>query len=604
MGASPEGVSSGRRVVPRLAVAIAAAMVVVGVALAWRSYQEFRVERVTYQRFASDGWEAPGADPLMFGEVNLPHFHAGYYRLEFTSTASFVEVDVYARDCLMEAYLDGELVFERDKDSCGNCSFVGKRRCGRVVLDLDFGEPGPHVLALRTHNVWSRDYKWSRDFKTLWVEYEKNAAGWRALALFGFAFLLTIGVMAFRRRSLERGWSVMVATLWRYRYVLVAAAVVMSLRVVVSRADLTGDVSQATMVYVEHIVNADSWRLTKLDPVYTAAKHSGTSYMHKPPGLYYQYLPARLIFGFTYLYYVYLARLPGIIGDFLIAIGLFIIVRRKTGEDWLANLAAITYLAAPGPFMFFGYVGRVDALPIAFLLFAANNMHRNRFSLYFGLSALHKQFAVFAGPWFLFRPGMARKVVLAAVFTLVCMAPYLLDDPGLVFERMVSPQLTKAVSGLTWMHNLTKFGVTDLSSVASAITVGYVVVLLCLSPFLSGDPHRVIAWIYVSFVLFARNMAEHYLLWPAPFLIAYAFIGRRAFPLLIFGVLQMSGFMLNDANNMLPKSMRHDFALAQGIILALYVALELPQIFRPRESWRRWAEALNQWRAQRSERRA
>jgi len=552
-------------------------------------------------RGLSDSTETISDDPLLFSDVNLPHFHAGYFRLHFTSTASFVELDVYARDCLLEAYLDGKPVFERSRDTCRNCRFVGWRRCGRVVLDLDLSSPGPHVLALRTHNVPARDYKYRRDFKTLWVEYEKNAAGWRALALFGFAFLLTIGVLAIRRRSLDDAWSALTGTIWRYRVVIVAAVVVMSLRVIVSRADLTGDVTQATMVYVEHIVNADSWRLTKLDPVYTAAKHSGTSYMHKPPGLYYQYIPARLIFGFTYLYYVYLARLPGIIGDFLIAIGLFIIVRRKLGEEWLANLAALTYLAARAPFMFFGYVGRVDALPIAFLLFAANNMHRARFSLYFGLSALHKQFAVFAGPWFLFRPGMGKKVVLAALFTLTLMAPYLLDDPLLVLERMVSPQLTKTVYGMTWTHNLTRLGVTDLSSVASAITVAYVIVLFCVSPFLSGDPHRVLAWIYVSFVLFARNMAEHYLLWPAPFLIAYAFIGKRAFPLLIFGVLQMSGFMLNDVNNMLPKSMRYDFALAQGIILALYVAIEFPQIFRPRESWQRATEALRRLKTKASE---
>ena len=223
-------------------------------------------------------------------------------------------------------------------------------------------------------------------------------------------------------------------------------------------------------------------------------------------------------------------------------------------------------------------------------------MHRRRFSVYFGLSALHKQLADFAGPWFLFRPGMFRKVVLAALITIAFMAPYVLDDPRLLIERMVSPQLTKGVSGLTWMHSLSRFGVTDRTGTASSITVGYLVVLCLLSPFLKGNAHRVIAWIYVGFILCARNIAEHYMLWPAPFLIAHCFIGKRVFPLVVFGALQMSGFMANDRGSLLHGDARHAFSMTMAIILAVYVVSELPQLFRPRDTWQRGVDAVNRIR--------
>ena len=580
-----------------MAIAVAAIAVFVAGLQTWRNHRELDVELVTFRPTASDGWQDPTEEPDGFVEVALPHFHAGHFRVDFETTEQRTHVDVYARDCLLEAYLDGVQVFEQAASKCRNCSYVGGRNCGSTRLDLDLGRPGSHVLALRTHNVSKSDRMASRDFKTLWLEHDGNAGGWRALALVGLAFLLTMAVLGLRCRSVDRAWIAVVGRLRRYRYVLLAAAVVMSLRVVVSPAALTGDVTQATMVYVENIVHADSWRLTQLDPVYEAAKHRGKSYMHKPPGLYYQYIPARLWFGFTHLYYIYLARLPGMLGDLLIGLGLFVIVRRKTRSSFLANLAAVVYLASPGTFLVNGLIGRVDSLPVAFLLLAANNLHRRRFSIYFGLSALFKQLAVIAGPWLLLRPGMFRKVILAALFTLVLMSPFVFDDPRLLFERMVSPQLAKPVSGLTWMASLKPvFGIADVGSAASAITVGYLIALLGLSPFLAGDAHRVLAWIYVSFVLFARNIAEHYMLWPAPFLIAYCFIGRRIFPLVIFGALQMSGLMMNDRSSLLPGAIRPHFALAMGVILACYVLYELPHLFRPRQAWQRTVDTLHRLR--------
>jgi hypothetical protein len=64
----------------------------------------------------------------------------------------------------------------------------------------------------------------------------------------------------------------------------------------------------------------------------------------------------------------------------------------------------------------------------------------------------------------------------------------------------------------------------------------------------------------------------------------------------IFGVLQMSGLMMNDRGSLLHGDVRHQFSLALGVILAVYVLSELPHLLRPRETWRRAVEAVNRLR--------
>ena len=162
------------------------------------------------------------------------------------------------------------------------------------------------------------------------------------------------------------------------------------------------------------------------------------------------------------------------------------------------------------------------------------------------MAALLKQLAVFVTPWLFMLRTLSWRVILAGLLTLMAMLPFLLDDAALTFERLVTPQLKKNISGLSWMSNLRIWGVPNANEVASKITLTYVCILLGLSPFFRGNPHRIAAFIFVSFLLFARNMAEHYLLWAAPFLIIYFCLSRRLLPLMLLGVLQIYGLLAND----------------------------------------------------------
>ena len=91
------------------------------------------------------------------------------------------------------------------------------------------------------------------------------------------------------------------------------------------------------------------------------------------------------------------------------------------------------------------------------------------------------------------------------------------------------------------MSNFQFWGVKNPNALASTITIGFVASLTLISPFLRGNPHRIAAFIFVSFLLFARNMAEHYLLWAAPFLVIYFCISRRMMPLMVLVFFKSTG---------------------------------------------------------------
>ncbi len=327
--------------------------------------QAFAIARIGFTKKKVKRWVDPKRNEKGFREVKLPFFrNAGHFRVRFRTASKQLNLELYGRDCVTEAWLDSKRVYER-RGKCRQCGYVGRKPCQAVELALPIEAPGEHLLAVKTHNVRKRDRMGSRDMRSFWIEHEGNAAGWRALAFFCSVYLLALSFFLGRRWSFQRFWVAMVGRIKRYRFLLMAFAFCGALRVVVSPAALTGDVSQATHLYVENLIHKTDWKLTELHPDYTAAKHRGKSYLHKPPGLYYQYVPARLLFGYTHFYRVYLSRLPGWLGDILIAFALYRLVRRKSRQEFFAKLAVVLYLFAPGTFLVNAVIGRDDALPVA-----------------------------------------------------------------------------------------------------------------------------------------------------------------------------------------------------------------------------------------------
>ncbi|MEM6788273.1 MAG: hypothetical protein AAF715_12210 [Myxococcota bacterium] len=581
-------------------VAIVVAVLVVGFVsffgLALRNHQAFRVVGTEFSREATAGWASPVGSSAGFSKVNYPYFlHAGYHRVLFTSNRERIAAEIYALDCVREVRLDGRLIYQR-KNACKNSRFITKKDSARakpIVLDLDLRTEGLHVLGVLNENVKGRDTRYARDLKVLWVEHEGRAGKFRLGAFLTGISLLLLVLARIRGRRVR--FVVMRWLAWGrlLGFVLVLFAATILVRASVSTTHLTGDVHHATQLYVENIFHKSDWRFTELDPQYEAAKYWGKSYMHKSPGLYYQYLPARWVLGYTHLYRVYLARLPGLVGDLLIALGIWRLVYRYRRRRREADISAGLYLLSPVVFLVNGYVGRVDALPVALLLLGVVNLRKWRYSLYFGAAVGTKQLAVLAGPLLAARPRTLMKTMVAAFVTVGLMAPFLLDNAELFLERMTKPQLDKPMSGLTWMFWLKKWGF-ESKDLPGELTLNFIYSLPVLAAFTSRRVpiYRAMALVYVGFMLFARNVAEHYLLWCAPWLVVLMVVDRHALAGWCWLMIQVAGLLHNDRIRLVSGEPAREFALLLGMSLAVFFFTELLHVLSPRDVARRLAEAV------------
>jgi len=552
-----------------------------------KNHLAFRILGETFAKKAEKGWSKPGAPPPGFASVNYPYFlEAGHHRLRFATHRQRIRLEVYALDCVQEIFVDGRRVYKRIK-KCRNSRFITRKnnlRSEPVVLDITVDEPGEHVLGVTNYNARGRDVSYARDLRMVFVEHHGRAGAERVLAFFSGLALLLLGYARLRGRRLAvvvRRW---LAWRRRYAFVLLAFAVVMVVRAAVSTTHLTGDVHHATLLYVENIFHKSDLHFAALDPQYTAAKYWGKSYMHKPAGLYYQYIPTRWLLGYTHFYRVYASRLPGLLGDLLISVTLWRMIFRYRRRKREADAGVALYLLSPVVFFVNGYIGRVDALPVALLFMAVANERRWRYALYLGASVGTKQLAVLAGPFLALRPKLFTKTMVAALVTIAMIGPFFFDNPELWLERMTKPQLDKPMSGLTWMSNLKNWGYLD-RELPNQITLRFIMSLplLALLTDRKTPPYRTMAFLYVGFMLFARNVAEHYLLWSAPFLIVVFIVHRHALAASTYFLVQVAGLLNNDRMKLISSDPAKEFALLLGFILAIYFFTEALHVLSPRD---------------------
>lgn len=583
--------SLGRKWVARHLVAVAVVLLtsclLVSAGLVVKNHLAFRLHDETFAKDAKEGWSKPGPPPAGFEVVNYPYFlEAGHHRLRFSTNRQRIRLEVYALDCVQEIYVDGRRVYKR-QEKCRNSRFITRKnnlRAEPVVLDVTVDGPGEHVLGVVNYNVRGRDVSYARDLRMVFVEHHGRAAFERVVAFFSGLVLLMLAYARLRGRKLGvvvRRW---LAWRRRYAFVLLAFGVVMIVRASVSSVHLTGDVHHATLLYVENIFHKTDLHFATLDPQYTAAKYWGKSYMHKPAGLYYQYIPARWLLGYTHFYRVYASRLPGLLGDLLISLTLWRVVFRSRRRKREADVAVALYLLSPVVFFVNGYVGRVDALPVALLFMAVANERRWRYALYLGASVGTKQLAVLAGPFLALRPKLFTKTMVAALVTIAMIAPFVLDNHELWLERMTKPQLDKPMSGLTWMANLKVWGYLD-KELPNEITLRFIMSLpvLALLTDRKTPSYRTMAFLYVGFMLFARNVAEHYLLWSAPFLIVVFVVHRHTLAACTYFIIQVAGLLHNDRIKLITGDPAKEFSLLLGLIMATYFFTEALHVLSPRD---------------------
>ncbi len=544
----------------------------------WSNQARFNVLSTTHHIDPVGDWEEPDFDSETMAPVHLPYFlDAGVFRVAFESDASQLDLDLWAQDCVVRAFVDGTMVYEQT-EGCERCEIFSERperRCPLVRLTAKLTEPGTHVLSVRTKNKPDKDMPNRRDGKLFWVQHDTNAFGARLAAVFSALVLLVCAWSRWRHRSFSHGLIELARFTFRRRAFLTLVAVTIVARFIVAPTMITTDVSQSAMLYAEDLVQRDDFHFTKLLPEYTAAKYSGASHMHKPPGVYYQYAIPRLLFGFSDVYYRHLTRIPPLLGDILIAWVLLVVIGARRNEE-AGLIAAAAYLFNAGVFATDGILARPDSLAIALLMIAMIDTRSTRFSLFFGLAVAWKHLALLVTPWFAFQRESLRRLMLAAAVTLLLCAPYLLDDPALFLQRLTLPQLEKGVTGLAWIENLNALGWPPevVANIGRVLTVGFMLALLALPFVTRPDAFGTVAITFALFVVCAKNVHEHYILWSIPaMLITYATTQRLSILIAIL-IATLSMAFHHEGQH----EIANDVAVAWSALLALSYAVAAAQM--------------------------
>lgn len=515
-------------------------------------------------------WSKPGPNPPGFEPVVLPYLHDdGVFRSRFTSDRSTLDLDLFAEDCVMDVFVDGKRVYKRDK-KCKRCATFAKNtrnRCESVHVSVDLKPQDEHLLAVRTANEREYHDNRYRDQMMYWVEHGQNGFVWRLLAVLSGLGLLLALAFAVRRHEMTSALRCWGDGLWRYRALIVLFVFAASARFMFAERMVTTDVYQSALIYTENLVNKQGTDFMTIDPQYArAAKYDGKSHLHKPPALYYQFAIPRVVFGWTEVYYKYLIRVPGMLGDLIIAFVLFGVVRRFRGNDSDGVMAAALFLLNPGTFITTSVVNRVDALPIGLVMLAMANSHRRRFVLYLGVAVALKQLAVLVVPWFMLHRKMWPKLFAAGGVTLLLCAPYLLDDPKLFMERIMLAQYQKAPTGISWMHSLRGSGVSS-----RVLTLVFFGLLLTLPVLIRPNRWVGVALTYSLFVTFAKSLHEHYILWSTGALLIVAMGYRRLLPMLAFGVGTIGMVLENEGYHWLDARLKLEWGIVTAVVYLLAV---------------------------------
>ena len=323
-------------------------------------------------------------------------------------------------------------------------------------------EPGKtHRLAVNTKI--KRSYKRPRVFL---VEHQDSAFWWRLLGFVAFLGL-SWGVWIRLRRgagALSGSLNAMGQVLWENRSFVFLVLCAVIARLIMAPYHQTGDLFQSAVVYAEDFFHKAGWNYAELSSDYFSAKYDGKSHMHKPPGLYYQFVVLRWLFTFGYIFYIYLTAMPTLIGDLLLAYVLYTACTRYSSK-LMAQSVVILFLMCSGIFLASAVIKRVDSVPIALLILAVMNQGKTRFVFFLGLAVASKHLALFAVPWLFFDRRTTKATLMAGVVTLALCLPYLLDDPILFLKRLSVPQITKPANGSTWLVALKHLGVDDVQLV-------------------------------------------------------------------------------------------------------------------------------------------
>lgn len=324
---------------------------------------------------------------------------------------------------------------------------------------------------------------------------------------------------------------------------------------------------------------------------YTHWRSMPNAYPYLPVFLYIL-LPLQWLTLHTGLPFTVLGKLPIVVADVAIGAVLYRWMRRAGRSERVAIAAACLYLFNPLVLYNSAFLGRFDAVALAFLLPALGE-NGLRFAVPFGLAVATKTFPIFILPALVigrYRRTPRELAGTAAVILLTAL-PFLLWDPvGLIGNLTVrlTASSVPLPRGLSWQYAL-QWALPQAFSPHLA-PISYA---LIMAAFLGGllywrdrPPLTVCALTYSAFLLADRKIWEQYLTWPLPFLIALALLRRDLAAWALGAGMTLAALFMNEQRN--PVDRRFFLALAPyppivvNMLLALGIVVYLAATLWPR----------------------
>ncbi len=319
---------------------------------------------------------------------------------------------------------------------------------------------------------------------------------------------------------------------------------------------------------------------------YTHWHEMPNAYPYLPVYLYIL-LPFQWLALHTGIPFTILGKLPLVAADLTIGATLYRYLREAGRSTRAGVVAACLYLFNPLVLYNGAFLGRFDAVALAFLV-PAFLVRGRRFAILYGLAVATKTFPIFILPALVvgrYR-RTPRELCGAAGVILAVALPFLLWDPGALLYNLVirSSDIDWAIAqplGLSWQYVLLHvLSPTMYTWLQRPLLLAFALAVLLWR---NRPPLTLCALTFSAFLLVDHKVWEQYLTWPLPFLIAVGLLRRDLPALLLSAALTVAAVFNNEQR--LPVDRRYQMQfipyptvtlnvlLALGI--ALYIALTL-----------------------------
>lgn len=478
-----------------------------------------------------------------FRPVDMPLFKdEGFLMINFTSDKQRINPYFYAIACVKEVRLNRGVIYS------GPC--VSGAEWRKVCEGLGF-YPDTEKTNIMSVEIGKGVVDVGKRPNYFFVENEDNGVMWRILSFSLFAVLIVLGWMRLTGRDIRLEIGLVCNKILSNKSLVLLLAVSLTIQLLVSASGKSVDVDN-WILWTENLIHKKDFNRTSISPDYYYIRE--VSYLNKPPGAYlYPFFILRLLFGFTSTYAQQLVKLPAILGNLLVGYAIWKILEGKKFEEKILVLATSLYLFNPGVILQGAYLGKHDSLTIALLLLAIKNIDKGRFSIYYGMSVVSKQFPLLILPWLLIQKKMFKKLFYSAMFAILLTLPFLIPDPLFLIERMITTHTEKLPLGISWMTNLVHIRPPDAILFSKIMLVIYFTAIILTAYRFKTDGFSNAALVYCLFLVFSKVVYEQYILWTMPFLLLVYFNRKMIAPLTAFVVASITCAVWFEYTSLLPK---------------------------------------------------